>query len=54
MDLQHGAELLGFNSLSPEYGLEKCLRDSKILQLWLGGQQIAKYHVVKEYYDYAA
>ena len=46
-------ELLGSNGLSPEYGLEKCLRDSKITQLWLGGQQIAKYRVVNGYYDYA-
>lgn len=46
-------ELLGSNGLSPEYGLEKCLRDGKVTQLWLGGQQIAKYHVVNGYYDYA-
>jgi alkylation response protein AidB-like acyl-CoA dehydrogenase len=45
-------ELMGSNGLSPEYHLEKYLRDSKILQVWLGGQQIALYHVVKGYYDF--
>jgi alkylation response protein AidB-like acyl-CoA dehydrogenase len=46
-------ELLGSNGLSPEYGLEKCLRDAKITQVVLGGQQVAKYRVVNGYYDYA-
>jgi alkylation response protein AidB-like acyl-CoA dehydrogenase len=45
-------ELLGSNGLSPEYGLEKCLRDAKATQLVLGGQQIAKYRVANGYYDY--
>jgi len=46
-------ELLGSNGLSPEYGLEKCLRDAKITQVVLGGQQIAKYRVANGYYDYS-
>jgi alkylation response protein AidB-like acyl-CoA dehydrogenase len=46
-------ELLGSNGLSPEYGLERCLRDAKVTQLWLGGQQVAKYRVANGYYDYA-
>ena len=46
-------ELLGSNGLSPEYGLEKCLRDAKVTQLVLGGQQIAKYRVANGYYKYA-
>ncbi len=46
-------ELLGSNGISPEYGLEKCLRDAKITQVVLGGQQIAKYRVARGYYDYA-
>jgi alkylation response protein AidB-like acyl-CoA dehydrogenase len=46
-------ELLGSNGLSPEYHLEKYYRDAKITQLWLGGQQIAKYRIVRKYYDYA-
>jgi alkylation response protein AidB-like acyl-CoA dehydrogenase len=46
-------ELLGSNGLSPEYGVEKCLRDAKITQLVLGGQQIAKYRVANGYYHYA-
>jgi len=45
-------ELLGSNGLSPEYGVEKCLRDAKITQLVLGGQQVAKYRVVNGYYEY--
>ncbi|HQG25474.1 MAG TPA: acyl-CoA dehydrogenase family protein [Syntrophorhabdus sp.] len=45
-------ELLGSNGLSPEYHLEKYLRDSKIPQLWLGGQQVSHYRVVRGYYDY--
>jgi len=45
-------ELLGSNGLSPEYGLEKCLRDAKATQLVLGGQQIAKYRVANGYYEY--
>jgi len=46
------AELMGSNGISPEYNLEKYLRDAKIPQLWLGGQQIARYRVVRGYYDY--
>jgi alkylation response protein AidB-like acyl-CoA dehydrogenase len=45
-------ELMGSNGLSPEYHLEKYYRDAKITQLWLGGQQIAKYRIVRKYYDY--
>jgi alkylation response protein AidB-like acyl-CoA dehydrogenase len=48
------AELMGSNGISPEYNLEKYLRDAKILQLWLGGQQIARYRVVRGHYDYVA
>ncbi|MBU2498108.1 MAG: acyl-CoA dehydrogenase family protein [Proteobacteria bacterium] len=46
------AELMGSNGISPEYHLEKYLRDSKITQLWLGGQQVSRYRVVRGYYDY--
>lgn len=45
-------QLMGSNGLSPEYHLEKYLRDAKITQLWLGGQQISRYRVVRGYYDY--
>lgn len=48
------AELMGSNGISPEYHLEKYLRDAKITQLWLGGQQISRYRVVRGYYDYVA
>jgi alkylation response protein AidB-like acyl-CoA dehydrogenase len=46
------AELMGSNGISPEYHLEKYLRDTKITQLWLGGQQIARYRIIRGYYDY--
>jgi alkylation response protein AidB-like acyl-CoA dehydrogenase len=46
------AELMGSNGISPEYHLEKYLRDAKINQLWLGGQQVTRYRVVQGYYDY--
>jgi alkylation response protein AidB-like acyl-CoA dehydrogenase len=45
-------ELMGSNGLSPEYHLEKYMRDAKITQLWLGGQQVTKYRIVRQYYDY--
>ena len=45
-------ELMGSNGISPEYQMEKYLRDAKIPQLWLGGQQISAYRVVRGYYDY--
>jgi len=48
------AELMGSNGISPEYHLEKYLRDAKITQLWLGGQQVSRYRVVRGYYDYVA
>ena len=46
------AELMGSNGISPEYHLEKYLRDAKITQLWLGGQQVSRYRVIRGYYDY--
>ena len=46
------AELMGSNGISPEYHLEKYLRDSKVPQLWLGGQQVTRYRVIRGYYDY--
>lgn len=46
-----GAELLGSMAISEDFGYEKCLRDAKIFQLWLGGQQICRYRVARGYYD---
>ncbi|MBW1800459.1 MAG: acyl-CoA dehydrogenase family protein [Deltaproteobacteria bacterium] len=46
------AELMGSNGISPEYHLEKYLRDAKITQLWLGGQQVSRYRVARGYYNY--
>jgi alkylation response protein AidB-like acyl-CoA dehydrogenase len=45
-------ELMGSNGISKEYPMEKYLRDAKIPQLWLGGQQIARYRVARGYYKY--
>jgi len=46
-----GMELMGAAGYSREYGLEKDLRDAKACQLWLGGQQVSKYDIVKGYYN---
>jgi alkylation response protein AidB-like acyl-CoA dehydrogenase len=46
-----GAELLGSMAISEDFPYEKVLRDAKITQLWLGGQQICRYRVAKGYYD---
>lgn len=46
-----GAELLGSMSISEDFPYEKCLRDVKIAQLWLGGQQVCRYRVALGYYD---
>ncbi len=47
-------QLLGSNGLSPEYHLEKYLRDAHVTQLYLGGLQVTRYRVVRGYYDYVA
>jgi alkylation response protein AidB-like acyl-CoA dehydrogenase len=49
--VNNGAELLGSMAISEDFPYEKCLRDAKITQLWLGGQQICRYRVMKGYYD---
>jgi len=46
-----GAELLGSMAISEDFPYEKCMRDVKIMQLWLGGQQICRYKVAGTYYD---
>ena len=46
-----GMELMGANGYSPEYSMEKYLRDAKALQLWLAGQQVSKYDIARGYYD---
>jgi alkylation response protein AidB-like acyl-CoA dehydrogenase len=46
-----GAELLGSLAISEDFPYEKLLRDAKITQLWLGGQQICRYRVMRGYYD---
>jgi len=45
-------QLLGSNGLSPEYHLEKYLRDALVTQLPIGGMQVTRYRVVGSYYDY--
>ena len=49
--INKGAELLGSMAISEDFPYEKCLRDIKITQLWLGGQQISRYRVARGYYD---
>jgi alkylation response protein AidB-like acyl-CoA dehydrogenase len=39
--IDDGAELLGSMAISEDFPYEKCLRDIKETQLWLGGQQIS-------------
>jgi len=46
-----GAELLGSMAISEDFPYEKCLRDAKVTQLWLGGQQICRYRVMRGHYD---
>jgi len=45
-------ELMGAYGYSPSYHVEKYLRDSKIIQLWLGGAQLARLDVAQSYYPY--
>ncbi len=49
--INKGAELLGALAISKDFPYEKCLRDAKIFQLWLGGQQISRYRVAEGYYE---
>jgi len=49
--INKGAELLGSMAISEDFPYEKCLRDAKITQLWLGGQQISRYRIARGYYD---
>jgi alkylation response protein AidB-like acyl-CoA dehydrogenase len=49
--INKGAELLGSMAISEDFPYEKCLRDVKITQLWLGGQQICRYKVAQAHYD---
>ena len=49
--INKGAELLGSMAISEDFPYEKCLRDIKITQLWLGGQQISRYRIARGYYD---
>jgi butyryl-CoA dehydrogenase len=49
--INKGAELLGSIAISEDFPYEKCLRDIKETQLWLGGQQISRYRVACGHYD---
>jgi butyryl-CoA dehydrogenase len=49
--INKGAELLGSLAISEDFPYEKCLRDIKETQLWLGGQQISRYRVACGHYD---
>jgi len=43
-------ELMGSYGYARDYHVEKYLRDSKIIQLWLGGGQLGRLDVVQSYY----
>ena len=45
-------ELMGSYGYVREYHVEKYLRDSKIIQIWLGGGQLGRLDVVQSYYPY--
>jgi alkylation response protein AidB-like acyl-CoA dehydrogenase len=45
-------ELMGSYGYAREYHVEKYLRDSKIIQLWLGGSQLGRLDVAQGYYPY--
>ena len=45
-------ELMGSYGYAREYHVEKYLRDSKIIQIWLGGGQLGRLDVVQSYYPY--
>jgi alkylation response protein AidB-like acyl-CoA dehydrogenase len=47
-------ELMGSYGYAREYHVEKYLRDSKIIQIWLGGGQLARLDVVQSYYPYVS
>lgn len=45
-------ELMGSYGYARDYHVEKYLRDSKIIQLWLGGGQLGRLDVIQSYYPY--
>ncbi|MFH1480423.1 MAG: acyl-CoA dehydrogenase family protein [Pseudomonadota bacterium] len=45
-------ELMGSYGYCRDYHVEKYLRDSKIIQIWLGGGQLGRLDVVQSYYPY--
>jgi alkylation response protein AidB-like acyl-CoA dehydrogenase len=45
-------ELMGSYGYTRDYHVEKYLRDSKIIQIWLGGGQLGRLDVVQSYYPY--
>ena len=45
-------ELMGSYGYSTQAPVEKYLRDSKIIQLWLGGAQLGRLDVAQGYYPY--
>ena len=45
-------DLMGSYGYVRDYHVEKYLRDSKIIQLWLGGSHLARLDVAQSYYPY--
>jgi alkylation response protein AidB-like acyl-CoA dehydrogenase len=44
-------ELMGSYGYVREYDVEKCWRDCKMIQLWVGGAQLGRLDVCRGYYD---
>jgi alkylation response protein AidB-like acyl-CoA dehydrogenase len=45
-------ELMGSYGYFRDYNVEKYWRDNKVVQLWLGGAQLARFDVARAYYHY--
>jgi alkylation response protein AidB-like acyl-CoA dehydrogenase len=45
-------ELMGSYGYFRDYNVEKYWRDNKVVQLWLGGAQLARFDVARAYYQY--
>ncbi len=44
-------ELMGSYGYVREYDVEKYWRDGKIIQLWMGGAQLGRFDILRQYYD---
>ena len=47
-------EILGEDATDPQWGVEKCMRDAKLGQIFEGTNQINRLHVAEDVLDYVA